>query len=411
MSPKKDIALELEEIWTLLTNGSMAEARKRIEALGPARIPREHVGRLGFLIRRADRPRDAAAYLRRYVYRGGRTLPSATDEEMAEYAMSIGQLGAIPEALSLLEGVSEERYPNATIHRAMLMFSEHRYAESIPILRRLVAREGVARVLHFSARARLAHALAMEEFVKPVDQREFRVIAQALLDDPEVTREHGRVRRYALMILAWEPLFDRDFSRAIERLEALRVECESADDHGGLLEAELWLGVARLNRATEAQAALGAIGEWETIRISEFYLGLLANDLPLLSRLYLGTPHTAFKLRVGAVFQSRGLPLPSGAEWRLGQGTAEPLVIEVANGVRPGSQGYLKEGQVMQRVFAILASDFYRPLRLAEMHSVLYPGAHYESFSGSERVHRVVRRLRGWFREQGLPLTVVEDGG
>jgi hypothetical protein len=71
----------------------------------------------------------------------------------------------------------------------------------------------------------------------------------------------------------------------------------------------------------------------------------------------------------------------------------------------------LKPGQLLHRLLATLASDFYRPFRLASLHSLLYPREYFNPVTSPMRVHQATRHLRAWLEEEGIALRIEEQHG
>ena len=61
--------------------------------------------------------------------------------------------------------------------------------------------------------------------------------------------------------------------------------------------------------------------------------------------------------------------------------------------------------------FRALANDFYSPARIATLFSFLFPNEFFNPQSSPHRVHETLRRLRGWFKLNDVPLTVSHDAG
>ena len=65
----------------------------------------------------------------------------------------------------------------------------------------------------------------------------------------------------------------------------------------------------------------------------------------------------------------------------------------------------------MHRLLGALASDFYRPFRLASLHALLYPDQYFNPVSSPARFHQATRQLRAWLKASGLSLRLEETDG
>lgn len=65
----------------------------------------------------------------------------------------------------------------------------------------------------------------------------------------------------------------------------------------------------------------------------------------------------------------------------------------------------------MLRLFSALASDFYRPQYLGDLHSKLFPWKHYHPIRSADSIHQALKRLREHFHQSGIPIFISENKG
>ena len=85
-------------------------------------------------------------------------------------------------------------------------------------------------------------------------------------------------------------------------------------------------------------------------------------------------------------------------------------IVDAITG-KAGKAKALKVGQVNHRLLVTLASDFYKPLRLASIYFGLYPREYYNPVSAPTRVHQAIISLRTWIEESGIDLSIEEENG
>jgi hypothetical protein len=143
------------------------------------------------------------------------------------------------------------------------------------------------------------------------------------------------------------------------------------------------------------------IGHWETRRDVDRYLALLTGDEALLRHLWFGTPFEGYRARL---VKEWGRPLSLGDSYERGRGH----VLDVTSGAvgRKSIRNLPRE----HRLLATLASDFYRPFRVAALFEALFPDERFLPTTSANRVHQAVRELRGWLEAHAPGITVEAHG-
>ncbi len=224
--------------------------------------------------------------------------------------------------------------------------------------------------------------------------------------------ELSRFHANALEIGAQDALFQGKWRQANDLLERAKRRLKGSASLDELYVRK-WEAVTRLRRKPNAEsvqrlrhirAAASAWPSWETVRDCDRWEAIATQDEKLLTHLYYGSPYPAFRKRLLRDFD------PSFE-------VAESYFWDIAPALKPKTNGEwladetgvfpLKDGQVLHRLFRLLASDFYRPFRLSSLFFGLYPDRFFDPRgSSSLRIHQTIHRLRKWFTAQGIPLTV-----
>src|SRR5262249_52584108 len=117
-----------------IKEGKSAEAWRRISSAMNSRPPREYRVKLAVLARRAGKPNLALRILAPIVRPERKLLFVPTDLEKAEYAATLSRIGAVDEALSLLNSLDGTKLPEVSAYKSLALVSHWRYAETIPLL-------------------------------------------------------------------------------------------------------------------------------------------------------------------------------------------------------------------------------------------------------------------------------------
>lgn len=146
---------------------------------------------------------------------------------------------------------------------------------------------------------------------------------------------------------------------------------------------------------------------WDTVRDCDRFRALATRDERLFLHLYFGTPHESFRAGLVRDF-GESVEIPRSYPWELqGGGRA----IDLVTGRAESSAPILKTGQVVHRVLTTLASDFYRPFRLATLFGRLYRGEFFNPTSSPLKVHQAMNRFKKWAKDAQFPIVVEEDSG
>lgn len=362
--------------------GQGKTVRKILESTPKKKIPRAQLAQWAWLAWRVGAPDLGIAWLNGIVRPKARSPVAATPRERAEYAACLTRLGALGEALDLLKTVSPKDVPQAILYQVFALVAQWRYGETIPRLERFldVAPSDYDRQI---AGVNLAAALIFE---KDYDR------AISLLEKLE---KETAAANHQLLWGNVQELRSSVFVHMGKWKLALK-ECEGAraklEKHGGVfaLLIEKWTAVAELGRApfapasaralTQVKARAAALGHWESIRDCDRFESVILRDSDLLRKLYFGTPYDEFRARILSDFPAR-VDVTGDYERVLGEGTkGKGVSLDLGKWV-----GEMKPGRQNHRCLSILASDFYRPFRSAQLHALLFPGAFYNPHSSRHR--------------------------
>ncbi|MCM2277102.1 MAG: hypothetical protein NDJ89_03415 [Oligoflexia bacterium] len=403
----------LNQIDESIRQGQTRRAAARIQALceESSRLPRKEKLELARLARRAFIPALGILLLRPFVRPSASTIIKATPEERLEFAACLIWLGARSEGRELLAALDPATHPERDLFTSFALFSSWDYGAAVPLLRRYVRHPALAPYARLVGKANLAAALVHERLLPE---------ARELLAELEAaTRDggHALLLRNILKLEAERAVYARDLARADRALgEALALAGSSPDD---ALFVEKWRAIARSDTAAlhKIKREFLEMGEWEGVRDCDYHLSLLTKDLALGARLYAGTPYPRYRERFLGDFRELRERLPERFCWELGADSqrvsARDSVIEfsVPRGCGGLNDELLKPGQVPHRLLSVLASDFYRPFNLVELHSAVFPAKHYHPEFSADSMHQALRRLRAYLRRVRLPLQISENGG
>jgi tetratricopeptide (TPR) repeat protein len=344
----------------------------------------------------------------------------ALPEEIAEYAASLSFLGADREALTLLREVDMNKTPQALLFAAFAHFSRWEYQQAIPYLEKYVRHPSLTDYARTIGQVNLAATLIFCE-----RWEEVRALLDLLIENTR-SKNYSLLLGTSLMISAQHWIGVEDFERAGKDLAQASALSESIDGMD-LLLIEKWRAILKLagNKMTKSgpggheemcaiaslkniQAKAMELREWETVRDCDFHLARYTRDLKLGRHLYFGTPFDAYQARLIDKMAMKKPDPSERFEWQIGS-RGNVFLIDAVSGESSARNTSLKFGQVPQRLFALLVSDYYRPHRIATLHADLFPDRHYHPLHSPVVLRQVILRLRKWLSENKIPLQIEEN--
>jgi len=141
--------------------------------------------------------------------------------------------------------------------------------------------------------------------------------------------------------------------------------------------------------------------QWETVRSIDLNLLKIEFDPRRFHYLYVGSPSESFR---GWICHLLGKVPPPGEYL---YGNVKGPQLDLATGSVNGELR-IKPGNHTHSVLRFLFSDFYKPRRLGEIFSFLFPEDVFDSYSSPDRVQKVIGRARIDLRESEIPLEIEE---
>lgn len=397
-----------ESLETLIRSGRKEQAAAALQKISPKTVPRDQRVHLASLARRVELPHIGILLLAPYV-RPRRAYSEPTPRETAEYAACLIRLGAVEEGLSGLAGVSHREAPEVTLYQAFGHIALWDYERALPSLKAYLASQP-PRYWQRVAQVNLAACLVA---TRQLDE------AHALLDDlvPTLGAEAlTLLQKAAQEIRTRLAVAEKDWASVLKLARNIEQDAAASELHR--LFAFKWRFFADAfqhgpTRDTEAQrnelaTRSASLGHWETLREGDRVWGKVTQNEGLLAKVYFGTPHPAYRKGLLREWGSQfSLPptfvreMPSEGSSRRGR----RLDLEAGTW---NEKNCFKLGQSFHRTSLALNCDFYRPLRLAELHYRIYPDEFYNLVSSPNRVHQAILRWREHARKFKIPLRAIE---
>lgn len=389
----KDLNSKLERIGEEIRQGRAKSAQEELQKLCSRGVDRKYAAPIASLARRAAVADLGLRALHKIVRPTGRLPIPASDEEKLEYAACLTKIGATEESLDILESLDAAKLPDVLLFKTFNLVSQWEYAATIPLLEEYLRHPDITHYWRMVAKVNLASAFVYERRSDEADRCLAEILAET--KGTEFILLHGNAMHLSLA----NAVLRRDFAKAAACVKECRALLGNTDLETFFLRK--WEAIAAMLQegSTEVMDAVRAEAtkrsHWETLRDCDRYSLLVTRDAATYLKLIFGTPYAGFRksLNLGDI------PVPASYVWGLG-GTAH--VVKVKE---------FEPGTALNRLLHALATDFYRPFRLAALYARVYPGEFYNPVSAPGKMHQLMKRFRDLCAKKKIKLEVSEAGG
>jgi len=389
----------IQKCEALLRGGKTQDVAPLLAAIKPAQIPKEHRKPLASVCRRAGLLTLGLKILAPNV----RDLSLVNIEkpqpaEMAEYGALLWRVGAVSEALSVLEAVDSREAPEALLYQAFCYFSQWEYAEALPILE-MYLRAPLSRYAAMVGCVNICAAL--------VGTRRYGAARDLLNSNLELTRHGGfwRLHSNCLELSAQVHIHQGEFDKArldLSRASQLLNDQRMTDQ----LYIKKWQAILTafetedVNDLVLFREEAKRRDEWESVREADLFWLKFRFDEEKFDHLIFGTPFLPYRERAMLELGKK----PARAAYTYGAANAPTL--DIATGTLGGCSSDLKPGNLVHRVLEALTRDLYRPHSLGAFFSAMFPGQHFDPYSSPNRLHKLVSRTRKWLESRQFAANV-----
>ncbi len=400
----------LDEMDLLIKAAKGNEVKERVVGLRRKEIPRSLLARVARIAWRVNAPLFAIRLLHPVLH-GSKSEPaSASPAEKAEYGACLIRIGAHEEGMSILTSLDATANPEVFLFQAFGHIGVWEYSSAIPLLRRFLAEPGLNAYQRRIGETNLAASLVHE---RKAGEAEL-VLSNILTKN---TKEEALVHGFALHLAAENAIYQAKWAEAEGFLDRAAQHLKDCDDRS-VFFLRKWQTLLSLMQGGPSGAVLSSIHalkaqakslhHWESIRDLDSKIAVAQEDRSLFFKVYFGTPYQEYRDRIHLEMGGR----IEIVETYLWQPAEEPgTCIDASTGAILGSESGLKMGRLPHQLFSILCSDLYRPLSLAAVHSKLYPQAYFDPESSPARVRSIKTALRGWLKENKVPLRISSANG
>ncbi|MGZ3691416.1 MAG: hypothetical protein ACXVAX_07930, partial [Pseudobdellovibrio sp.] len=287
------------------------------------------------------------------------------------------------------------------------LFTRWDYESAEPHLR-LYLKQNISRYQSLVGRTNLIAALI---FLSKIDE------AQILLKDLlslTAESEYHLLHSFALELLGQCEVEKKEYKAAKKYFSEAGKGSKNSSTSTPFMVRK-WLSIVELleqnnpNAVCRIQEEASELQDWETLRSCDLQIALATQNSELLQKVYFGTPHYKFREKVKV--KSEHFYSINNSFDRIYKNDDVPgdlRIFDIEAASEIGSDIKLKKGQTLHRLLKVISADFYKPVRAAEIFSLVFPNEYFDPEISINRVHQAIKRLRNWIKAGSIPLEIVE---
>ncbi len=410
----KDMSIDpktsLQQIDTSIRQGKFQEAIALISKLeGSVRQWKlEDTLNFSHLCRRAGLPLISLKSLRSWLFLDSALRKEAPEAAKVSYAAALINIGANNEAASFFEGISEDQFPEILLHSSFGYFRQWNYKKSVPLLRRYIQHPSISEYQRLVGKVNLIAALIFvgeptEKLLKNsiniakkmnasllhsnlMELQAQSAITQGRTQDAILALEHARQfltqgsSAYELHLEKWTWFLNAQSQT--KNLNQLSIEMKTIQQKAVLLNHR------------------------ETLRDMDLYWGHFTQNEHYIHKVWFGSPYAHYRNRIEILTGSDLSALQHQTYlWTPQFMDEQDQKVRMDIPLDLSDRNIALSDQGLQ-ILRLLAEDFYRPVRIGELFSQLYPEEHFDPHHSVDRLKKALHRTRKNLQDLGLDLHI-----
>lgn len=406
VSPTLDWTKYLSEIEQSIVSGQHEMSRDLLKKYSPLFGPREYATQLAELSLRANMPLYALKKLHKYAMPEN-TLLQPTDLEKTIYASALYHLGSVQDAQDILKHIDLEKNPEARFHLARSYMHIWDYSSAVTHLGAYLRQGQFDDYRRLCTRVNLAAALIS---VSRLDE------AEAELKDVLTICEasqHTLLEGNCYELLGQIFFFKNLHEQSLEFLKSAEAKLKNQAGwyllfvHKWILLNEMALGRSHQElspKIDKLRSEAIELEQWNTLRDLDFFWAVFTSDDQLKAKVVFGSNKHFVNSR------NRFHDITDAT--KLKQFLWVPHQVDMAQIEIAENQDFIFDieeyncNALIVKTFYALVSDLYEPTKLGEIFAQVYKGEVFNPLTSPGRVLKLLKRLDGWFIQNGIPLRV-----
>lgn len=337
-----------------------------------------------------------------------------TQLELTEYGALLINLGVYHEGLAVLNLVDSSQVPSALLYKAFGFFNQWDYEKARPILEEYIRQPSLTEYQRQIGNLNLLAAYVETSNFQLFDEG-FASISEYLTKN-----DYKLLLGNLFEIKSQRHFFEGDLKEAKKSLQASFQYLQQAEVSTVFL-IKKWDYIFNLNAISANDENLynklchEAISEGfsEGIRDLDLYRFSKTKNNQGLKYLYWGTPFAIYRKKITR-FSGQSYKPSDTYIWmpsKVGFANNDFDSIKNMKIVNPIEDLTLLACPLLMKLFYVLTQDFYRQLKSAELHSLIFPENFYNPNSSPEVIKQLVFRLKKVLIKNKWPLKLTVNSG
>ncbi len=326
-----------------------------------------------------------------------------TDAELLEYAVQLQRIGANANSHQVLDMIDSNRSPKVYLHKALGYFHTWDHLKAIPLLKEYLKTEMTNYELLI---ARLNLALC---FCILGDYDESAKLAQLCAEE---TLQTNKLRLHAncLELLTQIHILKGDLKSARNYHKGAIKILTSNQTFDGFYVRK-WqaffesIETSNLGPLDKFQKEAQSCSYWEAYRDAELFKLLVQFDDNRFHRLYIGSPYQGYRDRITRCLNGQR---PNQDYYYSGNSKGQVIDLYACNWQE---DDFFPMGKNTHQLIETLSRDLFRPHRIEELFSLLYPNEFYDLDTSPTRVYKAISRANSQIEEKQIPISIVQNNG
>lgn len=391
----------------LIRSGRHNKANRLIQSFNIANLTRDERLEYSTQARRLGLTIQALKALNKVVYPESKLTPSATQEELLSYALTLTSLGLKQQALQVYKSIRFNFNSDAILNYSYLLMNIWEYRLAAKNLRHFLKKfHNENNYKLFIAKINLtACNIAALEYDSSI----------AILNEliPELEKE----KHYLLLGNCYELMgqcyfYNMNYEKAIKVLNRAHELLKNQKGRY-LFYVKKWATLSKLyknkneihsfNDIYHIKDEALAAKDWETVRECDYHLSILKKDVLLFKKVYFGTPFNGYrkKMRSHELYQKIGA---NKFLWKIGP-INKNLTLDLSTGLFTDNNN-LPPGENIHKLISFLCSDFYKSFSMSEIFEGVFPSSVYNPQHSNNNVYQLINRTRNYLNAKKIDLSI-----
>ncbi len=384
----------IDQIENFARHGLWADLETFIrQQLADEKLQRQDLPKILHCLRRAGKAQKALQIFKKILGFRFDRRNEWSQEERAEYAATLIQVGALSESTQLLDDVDAQIVPRKHLYKALGLFRLWKYDEAIPHLEQFITlssgyEQAVGKINLTAATIVTGDFLSAKrllgEIAALIQDRGYKTLELTIQDlIMQLWTKQGHFESTHNLVA--ELRTEHDLPTEVFQFKIAKREffekcqtqpSEVTKEDFNLLKRRAW-----------------EFKDWDGIRECDYFFAKVFKSSYFMTKVYFGSPYPLYRKKIEEDFLNFS---PEGSSHFVLRAPRNEghlhFILDLETGEVEGCDTkYVLEGLIL-KLIDLLTEDFYRPVLLGEAYHRLYPGEFYDFSLAKNRIFNLIQR-------------------